>query len=72
MRRRYKQRAAPKGRHRRRGQRGQGIGSIFRFLKRLAKNLMVRNLGKMALQKLPGVYDKGVKKIKKQKNKKNY
>ena len=62
MRRRYKQRAAPKGRHRCRSQRDRGIGSIFRFAKKLAKNPMVRNLGKMVLQEIPGVYEKGVKK----------
>ena len=59
---RYKQKAAPKSRRRSRGKRGQGIGSIFRFAKNLAKSPMVRNLGEMALQKLPGVYDKGEKK----------
>ena len=56
MRRRYKQRAAPKGRHRCRSQ---------RVAKKLAKNPMVRNLGKMVLQEIPGVYEKGVKKKKK-------
>ena len=71
MRQRYKQTAAPKGRRRRRGQRGRRMGSIFRFAKTLAKNPMVRNLGKMALQELPGVYDKGVKRIWKKKTKKN-
>ena len=67
---RYKQRAAPKGRRRCRGQRGRGIGSIFRFAKKLAKNPMVRNLGKMVLQELSGVYDEGVKRIKNKKLKK--
>ena len=69
-RRRYKQGAAPKGRCRCRGQRGRGIGSIFRFAKKLAKNQMVRNLGKMVLQELSGVYDEGVKRIKNKKLKK--
>ena len=58
-----KQRAAPKGRSRRRGQRGRGIGLIFRFAKKLAKSPMVRNLGKMVLKELPGVYKKGVSSI---------
>ena len=66
MRRRYKQIAAPKVRRRW----GWGIGSIFRFAKKLAKNPIVRNLGKMVLQELPGVYDKGVKRIKNKKLKK--
>ena len=47
-----------------RGQRGRGMGSLFNFTKKLAKNPMVRNLGKMALKELPGVYNKGVKKLK--------
>ena len=64
MRWRYKQRAAPKSRRKHRGQRGRGIGSIFRFVKKLAKNPMVRNLAKMALQKVPGIYDKGAKRTK--------
>ena len=67
MKRRYKQGAAPKGRRWCRGQRRWGIGSIFRFSKKLAENPMVRNLGKMALQELTGVYDKGVKRILKKK-----
>ena len=61
MRGQYKQRAAPKGRCRHRGQRVQGIDLIFRFAKKLAKSPMVRNLDKIGLQELPGVYDKGVK-----------
>ena len=40
------------------------MGSLFNFTKKLAKNPMVRNLGKMALKELPGVYNKGVKKLK--------
>ena len=70
MRRRYKQIAAPKVRRRHRDQRGWGISSIFRFAKKLAKNPIVRNIGKMVLQELPGVYDKGVKRIKNKKLKK--
>ena len=46
-------------------------GSILRVPKKLAKNPIVRNLGKMVLQELPGLYDKGVKRIKTKKLKKN-
>ena len=67
----YKQRAAPKSRHRRRRQRDQGISSIVRSAKKLAKNLMVRNASKMTLQKLNGVmiifFDKDVKRMKNKK-----
>ena len=66
----YKQKAVPKSRRRSRGKGGPGIGSIFRFAINLAKSPMVRNLGEMVLQKLPGVYDKGAKKIKTKKLKK--
>ena len=52
----------PKGRCRCGVQGGQGVGSLFSFKKKLAKNLIVRNLGKMALKELPGVYTKGVRK----------
>ena len=58
----YKERAVPKGRCRCGVQGGQGVGSLFSFKKKLAKNLIVRNLGKMALKELPGVYTKGVRK----------
>ena len=71
MRQCYKQRVAPKSRRRRRRQRDQGISSIVRSAKKPAKNLMVRNVSKMALQKLNGVYDKDVKRMKNKKTKRN-
>ena len=51
MRRTYRQRAAPRGRRRR--QRGQGI---FSFIKKAAKNPLVRSIAKKGLEYAPGVY----------------
>ena len=53
MRRTYRQRAAPRGRRRRRRQRGQGI---FSFIKKAAKNPLVRSIAKKGLEYAPGVY----------------
>ena len=55
MRRTYRQRAAPRGRRRRRRQRGQGI---FSFIKKAAKNPLVRSIAKKGLEYAPGVYQK--------------
>ena len=67
MRQRYKQRGAPKDRCR-----GQGMGSVFRFApkKKKKKKPDGQKSHKMALQKLPGIYEKGVKRIKNKKLKK--
>ena len=54
MRRTYTQRAAPRGRRRRRrAQQGQGI---FDFVKKVAKNLLVRSIARKGLKYAPGVY----------------
>ena len=56
----YKERAVPKGKGRRRraiAQQGQGIGNIFRFLKKVAKSKVGQDIEKMALEQLPGVYE---------------
>ena len=53
MRRTYRQRAAPRGWRRRRRQRGQGI---FSFIKKAAKNPLVRSIAKKGLEYAPGVY----------------
>ena len=69
----YKQRAAPRGRHRRQiaVQKGHGFGSnILKFAKKSAKTPVVRELGKMALNELPNPYNKGTNKIKNKKIKK--
>ena len=70
MRKRYRWRSAPRGKQwHGHGQIGQGIGNLLRLSKKIIKNLIAKNLGKMALKKLPGVYEKCIKK-KKNKNKK--
>ena len=68
MKRRYRRRAAPKGRRRRpirKGQRGRGFLSS---LKKIAKNPLVRQIGKIALKialdYAPQLYNLGTSKIK--------
>ena len=62
MRREYRQRAAPRGRRqRRRGQEGQGI---FDFIKKVAKNLIVRLVAKKGLEYVPGIYHNLTKRVK--------
>ena len=62
MRRTYTQRAAPRGRRRRRrAQQGQGI---FDFVKKVARNPLVRSIARKGLEYAPGAYQnltKGVK-----------
>ena len=54
MRRTYTQRAAPRGRRRRRrGQQGQGI---FDFIKKGAKNPIVKSIAKQGLKYAPAAY----------------
>ena len=66
LRRPYKQRAAPRGRHR--CQQGRGIGSnILKFAKKVAKTPIVQELGKIVLNELPNLYNKGTNKIKNKK-----
>ena len=59
MRRTHRQRAAPRGRRRR--QRGQGI---FSFLKKAAKNPLVRTLAKKGLEYAQGIYRNLTKRVK--------
>ena len=68
MKRKYKRRAAPKSRRRRpvrKGQRGRGFLSSLR---KMAKNPLVRHVGKTALEKsinyAPELYNLGKSKIK--------
>ena len=61
MRRTYRQRAAPRGRRRRRRQRGQGI---FSFIKKAAKNALVRSIAKKGLEYAPGIYHNLTKRVK--------
>ena len=62
MRRTYTQRAAPRGRRRhRRAQQGQGI---FDFVKKVARNPLVRSIAKKGLEYAPGVYHNLTKRVK--------
>ena len=68
----YKQRAAPRGRRRRRGgQRGRGFKSAikkaFNFAKKAAKNKSVRNIGRALLNEVPTALDGLTKKVKNKK-----
>ena len=68
----YKQRAAPRGRRRRRaGQRGRGFKSAFKkafnFAKKAAKNKSVRNMGRALLNEVPTALDGLTKKVKNKK-----
>ena len=61
MRRNYTQRAAPRGRRRRRRQQGQGI---FDFVKKVARNPLVKSLAKKGLEYALGIYQNLTKRIK--------
>ena len=66
----YKDCPAPKGKRRRRQvipQQGQGIGNIFRFVKKVAKSKVGCDIRKMALEQVPGVYEKLFGKVKNKK-----
>ena len=59
MRRTYRKRAAPRGRRRR--QRGR---EIFDFVKKVAKNPLVRSLAKKGIEYAPGIYQNLTKRVK--------
>ena len=59
MRRTYVQRAAPRGRRRRR-QQGQGI---FDFVKKVARNPLVKSLAQKGLEYAPGIYQDLTKRV---------
>ena len=61
-RREYRQRAAPRGRRRRR--RGQQQQGIFDFIKKVAKNPIVRSVAKKGLEYAPGIYHNLTKRVK--------
>ena len=62
MRRRYTQRAAPRGRRRRRRvQQGQGI---FDFVRKVARNQLVKRIAKKGLEYTPGIYQNLTKRVK--------
>ena len=60
MRRTYTQRAAPRGRRRRRRQQGHGI---FDFVKKVARYLLVKPMTKQGLEYAPGVYHNLTKRV---------
>ena len=53
MRRTYTQRAAPRGRTRSAAQQGQGI---FNFIKKIARNPLVKSIARKGLEYAPGAY----------------
>ena len=61
MRRTYTQRAAPRGRRCRQAQEGQGI---FGFVKKVARNPLVRSIAKKGLEYASGVYQNLTKRVK--------
>ena len=62
MRREYKQRAGSRGRRRRRiWQQGQGV---FDFIKKVAKNPVVRSVAENGLEYAPGIYHNLSKRVK--------
>ena len=61
MRRNYTQRAAPRGRRCRRRQQGQGI---FDFVKKVARNPLVKSLAKKGLEYALGIYQNLTKRVK--------
>ena len=61
MRRTYTQRAAPSGRRRRSAQQGQGI---FDFVKKVARNPLVKSIARKGLEYASGVYHNLTKRVK--------
>ena len=61
MRRTYARRAAPRGRRRRQAQQGQGI---FDFVKKVARNPLVRSIARKGLEYAPGAYQNLTKRVK--------
>ena len=61
MRRTYTQRAAPRGRRRRRAQQDQGI---FDFAKKVARNTLVKSIARKGLEYAPSIYQNLIKRVK--------
>ena len=62
MRRTYTQRAAPRGRKRRRAQQGKGI---FDFIKKVAKTPLVKSVARQGLKYVPAAFANLTKTVKK-------
>ena len=61
MRRTYTQRAAPRGRRHKARQQDQGI---FDFVKKVARNPLVKSIARKGLEYVPGVYKNLTKRVK--------
>ena len=61
MRKTYAQRAAPRGRRRRQAQQGQ---EIFDFVKKVARNPLVRSIARKGLEYAPDAYQNLTKRVK--------
>ena len=61
MRRTYTQRAALRGRRRRRAQQGHGI---FDFVRKVARDSLVKSIARKGLEYAPGVYQNLTKRVK--------
>ena len=61
MKRTYTQRAVQRGRRRKRKQQGQGI---FDFVKKVARNPLVKSIAEKGLEYSPGVYHNLTKRVK--------
>ena len=61
MRRTYTEMDAPRGRRRRRAQQRQGI---FDFVKKVARNPLVRSIARRGLEYVPGAYQNLTKRVK--------
>ena len=61
MRKTYTKRAAPRGRRRRQAQQWQGI---FDFVKKVARNPLVKPIAKKVLEYPPGIYGNLTKRVK--------
>ena len=61
MRRTYTQKAAPRGRRRRRAQQGEGI---FNFVKKVARNPLIKSIARRGLEYVPDIYQNLAKRVK--------
>ena len=61
MRRTYTQKAAPRGRRRRRAQQREGI---FNFVKKVARNPLIKSIARRGLEYVPGIYQNLAKRVK--------
>ena len=72
MNRTYRQRAAPRGRRRRRGIRAQHEQGVFGFAEKVARNTLVRSVAKKGVEYSPGIYHNHTKRKKNETLKNNF